>query len=1207
MKRLLVSILTIFLLSLNLTPLHAQFETASVLGYVRDASGGALPNATVSLVNQETKATVTVKTNGQGGYEFTDVKIGDYQVTAKADGFDVSTTQSFTVTVNARQRVDVALKIGSTNETVTVSDAAALLETDSSERGQIIGTRETENLPLNGRAYADLAALVPGVRRNLLENTTDSSRDASFDVNGQRSEFNNFLLDGLDNNAYGTSNQGFSNQSIPPSPDAISEFNVETDNYSAEYGRSAGAVVNVSIRSGTNKFHGKGYDYIRNTIFNAIGPFTPPTDPLTGKPQKPTLLRNQFGGTFGGPILKDRYFFFADFEGTRQVVHAVNLATVPTSDQNGTSALAIANGGYTFLQGSGASGTGGMPVPINNPITGQVYSNGVIPFTDPSVSAFAKGVLGALPAANVPGDPFSSNYASLPPDTITDNKGDVRVDATFSQRTTAFVRYSEHQGQIDSPPVIQGAAGGDSNGTVNIFNQQIAGGVTHLFSQNSILDARFAFTRTDGGKIPYGQGVLPSLEGGITGLPTNPITVASLNVQSVANFSSFGTQGSNPQFQNPYVYNPKVNYTWIRGRSSYKMGYEYQAIFTTIDDFNPVYGEDTYNGGFSYDGLPPPPPTLSMPNPMPTLPTSTNLSNSSTGIKEAVSLADFLFGARDSYQLNNFVNVHLNQRMHNFYFQDDVRVNSRLTVNAGLRYELVTPQWESSNKLANYDPATQSLIQATNGSIYNRALVDMPLLDFAPRVGFSFQAEPKTVILAGYGLGYAQFNREGGENMLSYNLPAIVNTNIVQAPQFAAPGVLLQPAETICTAAQASATYNPANPSPCFRTSSQGYPTNLADPANVTAASNLTTEARYIPKNLPTGYVQSYHLTVQHQFTNNTTFEAAFVGEHGVKIQVLADLNQAPPNPDTPTCNPGTAAIDSSHCLALAARRPIPTFTTIEETLPAGFLLYDGLQTKLEHRTGHGLYLLNSFTWSRAIDNAEGHLEEVDGDSGRINLQDPRGNRGPSGYNQPLNEILSVVYDLPYGKGRTFGGDAPPLMQEVLGGWQITAINSASSGMPINVTYSPTGAQSASTILSQRPNEAPGNPVLPKKQRIKFNGNQDILTLQNPALEGALEKTAVTNPIFSPPSVNQTYGNAGRNSVRFDAFYQLDMGLHKQFALRPQGTSFDFRVEAFNLLNQTNYAFPQSSFSQSSTSFGVVAAASTFPARILQFAGKIIF
>jgi hypothetical protein len=1194
-KRILLSVLTIFLLALGLTPLRAQFETASVLGYVRDTSGAFIPGAVVSLINQETKAVVTAKTSAAGAYEFTDVKIGQYTVTVNANGFEDSTTQAFAVTVNARQRVDLAMKIGPTNETVTVGSAADLLQTDSSERGQVIGTREVENLPLNGRAYADLAALVPGVRRNLLENTTDSSRDASFDVNGQRSEFNNFLLDGVDNNAYGTSNQGFSNQSIPPSPDAISEFRVETDNYSAEYGRSAGAVVNVSIRSGTNQFHGKAYEYLRNTIFNAIGPFTPPTDPLTGKPQKPTLLRNQFGGTFGGPLVKNRYFFFADFEGTRQVVHAINEATVPTADQDGTSPLAIANGGYTFLQGS-SSEAGGMPVPLNNPITGQTYPNGVIPFSDPSVSSFAKGVLGALPAANVPGDPFSNNYASLPPDTITDNKGDVRVDATFNQRTTAFVRYSEHEGVIDAPPVIQGAAGGDSNGTVKIFNQQIAGGVTHLFNQNSILDARFAFTRTDGGKTPYGQGVLPSLEGGIPGLPTNPITVASLNVQSVANFSSFGTQGSNPQFQNPYVYNPKINYTWIHGRSSYKFGYEYQAIFTTIDDFNPVYGEDTYNGGYSFDGVPAASPTGTA-----TPATSTGLSGANTGVKEAVAFADFLFGARDTYQLNNFVNVHLNQRMHNFYFQDDIRVNSRLTVNAGLRYELVTPQWESSNKLANYDPTTQSLIQAKSGSIYNRALVNMPLLDFAPRFGLSFQAMPKTVILAGYGLGYAQFNREGGENMLSYNLPAVVNTNIVQYPQFALQSVLgKSTAETICTSAQADAAYSPANPSPCFRTTSQGYPTNFADPANVTAASNLNTEARYIPKNLPTGYVQSYHLTVQHQFTPNTTFEVAYVGEHGVKIQVLADLNQANPNPVTATCN--TAV--TSGCLSLAARRPIPTFTTIEETLPEGYLIYNGLQTKLEHHTSHGLYLLNSFTWSRAEDNAEGHLEEVDGDSGRINLQDPQGNKGPSGYNQPLNEVLTVVYDLPFGKGRTFGTDAPAWMQQVLGGWQITAINNADSGMPINVTYSPTANQSASTILVQRPNEAPGNVVLPKKQRIKINGNQDILTLQNQAIEG---KAAVPDPLFSLPTVNQTYGNAGRNSVRFDPFYQLDLGLHKQFALRPRGTSFDFRAEAFNVLNQTNYAFPSSGYSPSSTSFGVVAAASTFPARILQFAGKIIF
>ncbi len=1176
MKRVYWMAAIVCLLVLSSAPLFAQFETASVLGYVRDSSGAVVSGATVSLINLETKQVAVVKSNAQGSYEFPDVKVGQYQVTAVAAGFDTTSTETFTVTVNARQRVDVALKIGSNAETVTVDSSAVLLETDSSERGQVIGTREVENLPLNGRAYADLAALVPGVRRNILENTTDSSRDASFNVNGQRSEFNNFLLDGLDNNAYGTSNQGFSNQAIPPSPDAINEFRVETDNYSAEYGRSAGAVINVSIRSGTNQFHGRAYDYLRNTVFNAIGPFTPPPNPLTGHPQKPILIRNQFGGTFGGPIWKDHTFVFADYEGTRQIVRALMQATVPTADQNGTSALAKTNGGYTFL--SGKTTESGAPVSLINPLTGQVYPNGVIPFNDPSVSSFAKGVLGALPSANVPGDPFANNYASLPPDTLNDDKGDVRVDQTF-KKTTAFIRYSEHQGKIASPPNIQGPAGGNSNGNVNIFNQQIAGGVTHTFTQNSILDARFAYTRTDGGKFPYGQS-LPSLMAGIPGLPTDPAVARSLNVQSVNNFSQFGNQGSNPQFQNPYVFNPKVNYTWIVGRSTYKVGYEYQAIFTTIDDFNPVFGQDTYNGGFSYNGNPNANPVVA--------PTSSNLSSSDSGTKEAVALADFLFGARDTFQLNNFVHVHLNQRMHFMYFQDDIRLTSRLTINAGLRYELVTPQWESNNLLSNYNPATQSLIQAKSGSIYDRALVNMPKLDFAPRIGLAYSATPRTVIRAGYGLSYAQFNREGGENLLVYNLPAIVNTNIVQGPQFANPGVLgKQQALGVCTAAQASAPYNPNDQTPCYRITSQGYPSGFTSPSNVTAASNLTTQARYIPKDLPTGYVQAYHVTVEQQLGPSTVFDLAYVGSHGVKLETLADLNQSFANPVTATCNSQV----NSGCLTLAQRRPIQTFTTIEETLPAGFLRYNALQAKIEHRTGHGLYLLNSFTWSRSIDNAAGHLDTPDNDNSRINLANPKGDIGPSAYNQPLNDILSGVYDLPFGKGRTWGSNAPLWMQETIGGWQLTAINSLSSGMPVNVSYSPNSFQQVSPLLVQRPNEAIGNPIIPKSQRVKVNGNQDIVAL-NPAL-------------FSIPGPNQPYGNVGRNSIRFDPFYQLDVGLHKNFAIVPERVNFDFRTEAFNVFNVTNYAFPQSTVG--SSSFGVVAAASTFPARVLQFAGKIIF
>jgi hypothetical protein len=560
-------------------------------------------------------------------------------------------------------------------------------------------------------------------------------------------------------------------------------------------------------------------------------------------------------------------------------------------------------------------------------------------------------------------------------------------------------------------------------------------------------------------------------------------------------------------------------------------------------------------------------------------------------------LADFLFGARDTFQLNNFVVVHLNQRMHYFYFQDDIRLTSKLTINAGLRYELATPQWESNNKLANYDPDTQSLITAHSGSIYDRALVNMPKLDFAPRFGLAYSIDPKTVVRAGYGLSFAQYNREGGENLLVYNLPNIVNTNIVQAPQFADPAVTgSQKLLPVCTDAQATAPFNSTNPTPCFRTTSQGYPDGFTSPSNVTAASNLTAQARYIPKNLPTGYVQAWHLTVQRQVGPSTTLEAAYVGSHGVKLQVLADLNQSAPNALTATCN----ATVSSGCLSLAARRPIKTFTTIEETLPAGFLSYNGLQAKVEHRAGHGLYLLDSFTWSRAIDNAAGHLDTPDGDNSRINLANPNGDRGPSAYNQPLNNVLSVVYDLPYGKGRTFGSGAGYLMQQALGGWQLTAIENASAGLPVNITYSPNSFQQVSPLLVQRPNQS-GNIVLPKSQRVKINGNQGLVVLQNKVFVN------VTDPALSLPDNNHPYGTAGRNSVRFDPYYQLDMGLHKTFALYPESVKFDFRFEAFNVLNQTNYAYPSSNFSPTSSSFGVVSASTIFPPRVLQFAGKIVF
>jgi len=1101
----------------------AQFETASVLGFVRDSSGAPIPQSTVALVNTQTGQRVTVQSDAQGQFTFTSVLVGQYKLDATSTGFSETLTDPFSVAVNARQRVDVQLKVGSAAETVTVSGTASLLESETSERGVVISPAEVHNLPLNGRAYADLTQLAPGVRRNNLENQSVTSRDASYNVNGQRSEFNNFLLDGLDNNAYGTSNQGFSNQNIPPSPDAINEFRVETNNYSAEYGRASGAVINVSINSGTNKFHGDAYEYNRNTSFNAIGPFAPPVNALTGKPQKPVLIRNQFGGTLGGPILRDKTFFFVDYEGNRQVQGQYSAATIPNANQR---------------QGIFQTTTGAA-VPLRNPITGTTYTNGVVPMAD--WTPLAKLVIAGLPAPNVPNaNAFANNYVSVPKANLIDNKGDVRVDEYFSPRTTAFARFSEHDGNITDAASIPGpAGGGSSNGNIYINNKQLAAGVTHTFNQSSILDARMAFDWTRGGKTPYGAGQ-PSLlvAAGITGLPTDPFVERSLNPQAVNGFTQFGSQGSSPQFQNPFVINPKLNYTLIRGRNSIKVGWEFLSINTEVDDFNPTYGQDGYSGGFS-----------------------ATAASRDAGASQASFLADFLVGARNGYQLNNFAIVNYHQYMNFFYVQDDIKLSPKFTANVGLRYELVTPQFVSGNHLANFDPSTNRLVQAGSGSLGNRALVNTPKLDFAPRLGFAYQLNDKTVIRSAYGLSFDQFNREGGENLLAYNGPYIVNSSVQQYAPFSTGSIHQQ----VCR--------NDSSPTTCFRPEAQGYPQNFVGAANFSTA---LAQTRYIPKNIPTGYVQAWHLEVQREIAPRTTLSVAYVGEHGVHIWVLADLNQAAPCPA------------AGSCASLLARRPIQGFTGIEESVPYGFLSYNALQAKLEHRYSNGLYLLNSFTYSRAIDNASGHLDTPNNDNSRVNLANLNGERGESAYDQPLNDTLTLIYDLPYGKGRQFGSSAPRLVQGLLGGWQLSAINTATSGQPVNLIYNVSSTATVSALLNYRPNVS-GNPVTREGQRVKT-------------------ATSVTNyldptTVSVPTNPSQTYGNAGRNSLRTYPFYQLDTGLHKGFPLWSESSLLDFRFEAFNVLNQVNYGAPDSN--RSNASFGTITTA--FAPRQLQLAAKLIF
>ena len=364
--------------------LSAQFDTASVLGTIRDESGAVLAGATVTLTNQATGISATAQTNENGSYEFLTVKIGTYKIEASLASFSTARLENVRVAVGARQRVDLTMKVGEVTTTIEVSASAALLvETDTSDRGQVINQRQIVELPLNGRNYSDLALLTTGVRRSAYA-FANPPREGAFNVNGQRSIFNNFLMDGVDNNGYGTSNQGFSSQVVQATPDALAEFKVVTSVMSAEFGRSSGAVINASIKSGTNEFHGSVWEFLRNTSLNAAGYFPP----LTGKP---VFQRNQFGLTFGGPIVKNRAFFFTNWEGFRERQKFAVFSNLPTVNER----------------------QGIFGVAVRNPLTGEVFPANT-PIPQDRITSFARRVLADLPLPNS-GSPSSpaSNFQNL--------------------------------------------------------------------------------------------------------------------------------------------------------------------------------------------------------------------------------------------------------------------------------------------------------------------------------------------------------------------------------------------------------------------------------------------------------------------------------------------------------------------------------------------------------------------------------------------------------------------------------------------------------------------------------------------------------------------------------------------------------------------------------------------------------------------------
>ncbi len=548
------------------------------------------------------------------------------------------------------------------------------------------------------------------------------------------------------------------------------------------------------------------------------------------------------------------------------------------------------------------------------------------------------------------------------------------------------------------------------------------------------------------------------------------------------------------------------------------MGYEFQHIQTEVQDVNPLYGLDVYAGQFT----------------RPTGAASNNVYN----------LADFMFGLRSQFGLSNILVANLRQNMHFAYLQDDIRINDRLTLNAGLRYEYATPHWEADNVLSNFDPATKSMVLATDGSIEDRSTIQPDRNNLAPRVGFAWSVTPQTVVRGGYGMSYVHFHRAGGGNILPINGPQVINAVTVQG--------------------------NPTLAS--FRTTQQGYPEGFTDPSRFNPlAANIT----YMPNDFHSSRVDSWFVSVQREFFRNTVVDLAYVGNRANGLLLFGNYNQARPN------NPGEST-------PLQARRPIPEFADITYAFNGGKSDYQGFQARVETRL-RGLYFLNALTLSRARDNGAGSLENPNGNSPAVqDINNIDAEFATSGYNQPHNMTTSVVWDVPVGRDKRWLGGAGAFADAVLGGWQLAVISTLTAGDPVTITYTPVAQAQVSGITADFRGANNYRPNIIGD----LYGDTDSTT-------GYLNRAAVQIPGVSSP-----FGDATRNQVRGPKFWQVDLAVQKRFRL-PLGdnTRLEVRAEAFNVLNRTNFTAPNGN--ASSNAFGTITG--TFDPRQLQLGARLSF
>jgi outer membrane receptor protein involved in Fe transport len=934
---------------------HAQVDRATLAGTLKDSTGAVIAGGTVTVTHVATNLATKVQTTRDGNYLAVNLAPGQHIVEAEAQGFQKS-TQVVLLEVGQRGRLDLTLGLGGLSENVTVENATRLLNTEQAAVGTVLDQNAVSKLPLAIRNWDDLLALVAGVQGDRYSEeggATALGRTGGVNVHGNRSLQNNFLLDGVDNNTISTNVQELSTQVSRPSIDSIEEFKVVTSPYSAEYGRSPGAAISVTTKSGTNSFRGSLYDYYRDEKFDSNTYFNEGFREERGLATlpKPANDQNQFGGSLGGPIKKDKAFFFADYEGTRITKGVTRITRVPTAGER---------------QGVFAGA-------VRDPLTGQNFPNNTIPAN--RIDPVARAIMDLLPAPNAP-DP--NNYVR-PDASVTDDADRIltRVDLRMSSTDNVFGRYIYTTRKRVLPGWFGGIVDGTSSsalGDQSMKSHGFVGGWTHIFGPSLVNEFRLSYIKADSDMVqgPFGQA--PPAAAVVPGVPTDPLFSGGLTGMNITGYfgggAKIGSPNFSPKFQHTQQYEFLNTLSYLRGNHQFKFGLDIMApMKNEYLDVPATRGDLTFRGIFSGQAV-----------------------------------GDFLLGyVSDSLLTTPWV-VDQRHWATSFFVQDDWKVTPKLSLNLGLRYDFITPALEAQNRQANFDPTTGALVQARDGSLSERGLVDPDKNNFAPRLGVVYKLNDSTVLRGGYGLFFNLFDRIGSEDQIALN-----------------PGsglVSLQPP----TATVASG--------PLFLLRN-GFPAGYLDPARIDISRAVIRGAdRHSPKT----QMQQFSVGAQKTFANVWVATLDLVGTEGRNLANLINLNQPLPNAA------GNNALGP---------RPFPAIgPQIQWREQKGESSYKGMDLQFERRFSKGFGFGLAYTLSECEDNTAEHLAAGGSPSRSQDAHNLEAWIGPCGYDTTHRFVGNFMLELPFAKQSTGATKA------ILGDWLLSGIYAARSGRPFTAQQS---------------------------------------------------------------------------------------------------------------------------------------------------------